>query len=67
MRDEGLKLVQKAVALDDSLTYLTADGFTFRKMAVKMISPVAAFTSGKIKLQGSWLGFLIWFGRFDRN
>jgi alkyl sulfatase BDS1-like metallo-beta-lactamase superfamily hydrolase len=51
----------------DPKAILTADAFTFRKMAMKMISPVAAFASGKIKLQGNWLGFLIWFGRFDRN
>jgi alkyl sulfatase BDS1-like metallo-beta-lactamase superfamily hydrolase len=51
----------------DPVAILTADAFTFRKMAMKMISPVAAVTSGKIKVQGSRLGFLVWFGRFDRN
>jgi alkyl sulfatase BDS1-like metallo-beta-lactamase superfamily hydrolase len=51
----------------DPVAVLTADAFIFRKMAMKMISPVATFTSGKIKVQGSWLGFLTWFGRFDRN
>jgi putative sterol carrier protein len=51
----------------DPVAILTADTFTFRKMAMKMVSPLAAFTSGKMKVQGSWLGFLTWFGRFDRN
>jgi len=51
----------------DPVAILTADALTFRKMVVKTISPVAAFISGKIKVQGSWPGFLIWFGRFDRN
>jgi alkyl sulfatase BDS1-like metallo-beta-lactamase superfamily hydrolase len=51
----------------DPVAILTADTFTFRKMAMKMVSPLAAFTSGKMEVQGSWLGFLTWFGRFDRN
>jgi alkyl sulfatase BDS1-like metallo-beta-lactamase superfamily hydrolase len=51
----------------DPVAVLTTDAFTFRKMAMKMISPVTAFTSRKIKIQGSWLGFLFWFARFNRN
>jgi alkyl sulfatase BDS1-like metallo-beta-lactamase superfamily hydrolase len=51
----------------EPVAILTADALTFRKIAMKMISPVAAFKSGKINVQGSWLGFLTWFGRFDRN
>jgi alkyl sulfatase BDS1-like metallo-beta-lactamase superfamily hydrolase len=51
----------------DPVAVLTTDAFTFRKMAMKMISPVTAFTSRKIKVQGSWLGFLFWFARFNRN
>ena len=51
----------------DPVAVLMTDAFTFRKMAMKMISPVTAFTSRKIKVQGSWLGFLFWFARFNRN
>ena len=51
----------------DPVAVLTTDAFTFRKMAMKMISPVTALTSRKIKVQGSWLGFLFWFARFNRN
>lgn len=51
----------------DPVAVLTADPLTFRRMAMKITSPVAAFMSGKIKVQGSWPRFLIWFGRFGRN
>ena len=51
----------------DPVAVLTTDAFTFRKMAMKMISPVTAFTSRKMKVQGSWLNFLFWFARFNRN
>ena len=51
----------------DPVAVLTTDAFTFRKMAMKMISPVTALTSRKVKVQGSWLGFLFWFARFNRN
>ena len=46
---------------------LTVDGLSFRRMATKLTSPAAIFASGKIKMEGSWLAFLTWFGRFDRG
>ena len=51
----------------DPVAVLMADALTFRKMSAHQISPVAAFASGKIKIQGSWLDFLTWFGRFARD
>jgi alkyl sulfatase BDS1-like metallo-beta-lactamase superfamily hydrolase len=51
----------------DPVAVLTADALSFRKMATKVVSPAAIFASGKIKMEGSWLGFLTWFGRFDRD
>jgi alkyl sulfatase BDS1-like metallo-beta-lactamase superfamily hydrolase len=51
----------------DPMAVLTADAFTFRKMSARVISPLTAFMSGKIKVQGSWPRFLIWFGRFHRD
>jgi alkyl sulfatase BDS1-like metallo-beta-lactamase superfamily hydrolase len=51
----------------EPVAVVMADALTFRKMATNMISPVTAFTSGKIKVQGSRLGFLSWFNRFKRS
>jgi alkyl sulfatase BDS1-like metallo-beta-lactamase superfamily hydrolase len=45
---------------------LTVDSKTYRKMALKMISPVAAITSGKLKVSGSWVGFLSFFRKFQQ-
>lgn len=44
---------------------LVTDALTYRKMATKLMSPVAALASGKIKVQGSWIRFLKWNSRFD--
>jgi alkyl sulfatase BDS1-like metallo-beta-lactamase superfamily hydrolase len=46
---------------------LVVDSQTFRKMAAKVISPLKAFASGKIKVQGSWIGYLAWNSRFELN
>ncbi len=46
---------------------LVVDAQTFRKMAAKVISPLKAFASGKIKVQGSWIGYLAWNSRFELN
>jgi alkyl sulfatase BDS1-like metallo-beta-lactamase superfamily hydrolase len=51
----------------DPVAVLTVDALTFRKMALKMSSPIKALASGRIQVQGSWLGFLKWYGRFDRD
>jgi len=44
---------------------LVMDALTWRKMASKVMSPLAAFASGKIRVEGSWLKFLRWNSRFD--
>ncbi|MCU0576226.1 MAG: MBL fold metallo-hydrolase [Desulfobacterota bacterium] len=46
---------------------LTVDALTYRKMAAKVITPLGALASGKIRVEGSWLGFLAFNGRFDLN
>jgi len=51
----------------DPIAVLTADGIAFRKMALKITSPLATFASGKIKVEGSRLDFLAWFRRFERD
>lgn len=51
----------------DPVAVVTMDALTFRKMAAKLISPAAAFASGKIRVKGSSLGFISWFSRFDRG
>jgi alkyl sulfatase BDS1-like metallo-beta-lactamase superfamily hydrolase len=51
----------------DPVAIVNIDALTFRKMSTKMISPVMAFTTGKIKVQGNWLSFLTWYSRFERN
>ena len=51
----------------DPVAVLTSDALTFRKMALKMTSPIKALAFGKMEVQGSWLGFLKWYSRFDRD
>ncbi len=58
---------QPLMGTPNPVAVLTGDAVTFRKMAMKIVGPVAAFASGKIKVHGSWPRFLIWFGRFDRS
>jgi putative sterol carrier protein len=36
-------------------------------MAAKVISPIKALASGKIKVQGSWIRYLAWNRRFELN
>jgi alkyl sulfatase BDS1-like metallo-beta-lactamase superfamily hydrolase len=51
----------------DPVAVLTSDALTFRQMALKMMSPIKALATGHMQVQGSWLGFLKWYGRFDRD
>lgn len=51
----------------DPIAVVTADAMTFRRMAMKITSPIVAFASGKIEVQGSLTRFLAWFGRFERD
>jgi alkyl sulfatase BDS1-like metallo-beta-lactamase superfamily hydrolase len=44
---------------------LRVDALTFRKLAAKVTTPVAALASGKLSVEGSWLGFLRFNRRFD--
>ncbi|HPI94077.1 MAG TPA: alkyl sulfatase dimerization domain-containing protein [Deltaproteobacteria bacterium] len=44
---------------------LVVDALTYRKMAAKVTTPLAALASGKLKVQGSWLRFLAFNHRFD--
>ncbi len=44
---------------------ITTDALTYRKMATKVTSPLVAFASGKIRVEGSWLKFLAFNSRFD--
>jgi alkyl sulfatase BDS1-like metallo-beta-lactamase superfamily hydrolase len=46
---------------------LVVDAQTFRKMAAKVISPLKAYVSGKIMVQGSWIRYLAWNSRFELN
>lgn len=46
---------------------LVVDALTFRKMAAKVMSPLKALASGKIKVKGSWIRYLAWNSRFELN
>jgi len=46
---------------------VTADGGAYRRVAMKMESPVSAVKSGKLKVGGSWIKFLAFMNRFDRE
>ena len=51
----------------DPIAVVTADGIAFRRMSLRLKSPIATLASGKIKVEGSRLGFLTWFRRFERD
>lgn len=51
----------------EPVAVLTSDSLTFRQMSLKMISPIRAIASGKMAIEGSWIGFLKWYGRFNRD
>ena len=51
----------------EPVAVLTSDSLTFRQMSLKMISPIRAVASGKMAIEGSWIGFLKWYGRFNRD
>lgn len=44
---------------------MTTDGMTYRKIALQMSSAASAFASGKIKIEGSYTGFLKFMSRFE--
>jgi alkyl sulfatase BDS1-like metallo-beta-lactamase superfamily hydrolase len=44
---------------------VTADSLTYKMMALKMLDTMAAFTQGKIKVEGSLPGFITFMGRFQ--
>jgi alkyl sulfatase BDS1-like metallo-beta-lactamase superfamily hydrolase len=44
---------------------VTVDSLTYKLMALKMLDTMAAFTQGKIKVDGSLPGFMAFMGRFQ--
>jgi len=44
---------------------VTVDSLTYKLMALKMLDTMAAFTQGKIKVDGSLPGFIAFMGRFQ--
>lgn len=49
------------------LATVTADGMAYRRVAMKIEGPLAAITSGGLKISGSRAGFLAFMNRFDRG
>ncbi len=44
-----------------------ADAETYRRIAIQDMSPAKALAEGKLKVEGSWLGFIKFMGMFDRS
>jgi alkyl sulfatase BDS1-like metallo-beta-lactamase superfamily hydrolase len=44
---------------------VTVDSLTYKLMALKMLDTMAAFTQGKIRVDGSLPGFIAFMGRFQ--
>jgi len=44
---------------------VTTDALTFRRIAAKVTTPLAALASGRLKVKGSWTGFLAFSRRFE--
>jgi len=51
----------------EPVAVVTADGATYRRVALKMESPVTALKSGGLRVGGSWIKFLSFMNRFDRE
>jgi alkyl sulfatase BDS1-like metallo-beta-lactamase superfamily hydrolase len=51
----------------DPVAVFRTDGKTYRKIALRKLKPASALASGKIKVEGSWLRFLRFMGRFNRG
>lgn len=49
----------------DPVATLIVDALTYRQMATKVTTPLKALASGKLKVEGSWLGFLAFNRRFE--
>lgn len=48
----------------EPIAILTIDSKTYRKMALKLVSPLSVVASGEVDVTGSWMGFVRFFGRF---
>jgi alkyl sulfatase BDS1-like metallo-beta-lactamase superfamily hydrolase len=51
----------------EPVAVITADGASYRRVAMKLESPVAALKSGGLRVRGSWIKFLAFMNRFDRE
>ncbi len=51
----------------EPLAIVTANSQTYRRIAMNITGPAAAYTSGKLKVKGSYLGLLKFLGRFQRG
>ena len=49
----------------EPVAIITADSLAYRMVAMDMSSPVSAYASGKITIEGSWPGFLKFMSRFQ--
>jgi alkyl sulfatase BDS1-like metallo-beta-lactamase superfamily hydrolase len=49
----------------EPVAIISADSQTYRMVAMDMSSPVSAYASGKITIEGSWPGFLKFMSRFQ--
>jgi len=49
----------------EPVAVLTTDSQTYRKIALNVLGPAKAFASGKLKVEGSWLGLLKFLSRFE--
>jgi len=48
----------------EPIAVLTMDSKTYRKMALKLVSPLSVIASGEVDVTGSWTGFGMFFKRF---
>jgi alkyl sulfatase BDS1-like metallo-beta-lactamase superfamily hydrolase len=48
----------------EPVAVLTIDSNAYRKMALKLVSPVSVVASGGVDITGSWTGFVRFFRRF---
>jgi len=51
----------------DPVAVFRTDGKTYRKIALRKMKSASALASGKIRVEGSWLKFLKFMGRFNRG
>ncbi len=65
----GIAEIVKGIPLPGTpppLATVEMDSHTYRRLALKLLSPISAYANGQIRVEGSWLKFLKFMGYFQK-